>query len=59
MLKKATPLYHQHNQPRVPLNQNYYDLYNDETLAWQADLLKKYKIDDFCFYHYCFKIKIY
>ena len=37
----------------------YYDLYNDETLAWQADLLKKYKIDDFCFYHYCFKIKIY
>ena len=44
-VKKATPLYHKHNQPRVPLNKNYYDLSNHKTLEWQADLLKEYKID--------------
>ena len=56
-VKKATPLYHKHNQPRVPLNKNYYDLSNHKTLEWQADLLKEYKIDGLCFYHYWFKNK--
>ena len=56
-VKKAKPLYYQHNQPRIPLNNNYYDLSNDNTLIWQSKLLKEYKIDGLCFYHYWFKNK--
>ena len=53
-LKKATPLYQGHNQPREPLNDNYYDLSNIETLRWQAQLAKEYGIYGFCYYHYWF-----
>ena len=31
-VKGATPLFEGHNQPRVPLNNNYYDLLEVETL---------------------------
>ena len=57
-VKKSTPLFYNHNQPRIPLNQNYYNLLNTETLRWQADLLKKYKLDGLCFYHYWFNGKL-
>ncbi len=55
-VKKARPLFEGHMQPRIPLNENYYDL-NEEgvkTLKWQADLAKKYGIYGFCFYQYWF-----
>ena len=42
-VKKALPLFHKHNQPRIPLNQNYYNLLDDKTLFWQSELLHKYK----------------
>lgn len=53
-VKKAEPLFDGHNQPRVPLNSNYYDLLNPETLRSQIGLATKYGIGGFCFYHYWF-----
>lgn len=53
-VKKARPLFDGHDQPRVPLKQNYYDLTNPDTLKWQAELAKQYNIYGFCFYHYWF-----
>lgn len=45
-------------QPRVPLNGNYYDLSNPETLRWQAELASKYDVYGLCFYHYWFNGKL-
>lgn len=53
--KSAEKLYEGHYQPRVPLNQNYYDLMQKETMQWQADLMKQYGVDAQCIYHYWFK----
>lgn len=53
-VKKSKPLFWGHNQPRVPLNQNYYNLLEDGVLEWQAKLAKKAGIYGFCFYHYWF-----
>lgn len=50
--KKARPLYKGHNQPRVPLNKNYYDLSQKDNIRWQMDLAKKYGIDGFAIYQY-------
>jgi lipopolysaccharide biosynthesis protein len=36
-VKKAKPIFKGHRQPRVPLNDNYYDLSQTETIRWQAD----------------------
>lgn len=57
-VKNAVPLCEGHRQPRIPLNQNYYDLTNAETLKWQACLAKKYGIYGFCYYHYWFDGKM-
>lgn len=54
-IRKAKALYEGHNQPRVPLNKNYYDLTDDSVKKWQADLARKYGIFGFCYYHYWFK----
>lgn len=56
-VKKSQPLYERHNQPRVPLDNNYYDLSKKETLEKQIELAKKYGIYGFCFYHYYFNGK--
>ena len=54
-VKGAEPLCDGHIQPRVPLDNNYYNLLDKETMQWQADLMKKYGIDGICMYHYWFK----
>lgn len=57
-VRKALPLYKGHNQPRIPLNNNYYNLLNEKTFSWQVNLAKEYGIDGFCFYHYWFDGKL-
>lgn len=54
-VRSAEKLFDGHNQVREPLDDNYYDLMQKETMQWQADLAQKYGIDGFCFYHYYFK----
>lgn len=54
-VKNAEKLFPEHEQPRVPLHEHYYDLLDKETMCWQSQLMKKYKIDGMCFYHYYFK----
>ena len=53
-VKKGKKLFKGHNQPKVPLGNNYYDLSEKETMIWQTELAKKYGIDGFCYYHYWF-----
>lgn len=53
-LKKAKPLFEGHNQPRVPLNGEYYNLLNDTSKEWQCKIAKEYGVYGFCFYHYWF-----
>lgn len=57
-VKKAKPIYEGHEQPRVPLNNNYYNLLDDDVKIWQADLAKKYGVYGFCYYHYWFNGKL-
>lgn len=53
-VKKAKPLFRGHYQPRVPINNNYYDLLSDDIKIWQVNLANEYGIYGFCFYHYWF-----
>ena len=57
-MKKAQPLYEGHYQPRVPLNNNYYDLSDPETMRWQVSLANKYGVYGWCLYHYWFNGKL-
>lgn len=57
-VKKAKPLFQGHQQPLVPLNGNYYDMTNIETLKQQAELANKYGVYGFCYYHYWFNQKL-
>ena len=50
-VKKARPVFEGHNQPRIPLNKNYYNLLDDDVKIWQAELAKKYGIYGFAYYH--------
>lgn len=54
-VKNAKPQYKGHKQPRVPLNNNYYDLSDIYNIRWQAEIAKEYGIDGFNIYHYWFK----
>ena len=54
-VKKSKPLFWGHRQPRVPLENRYYNLLDPDTLAWQVSLASTYGIDAFCFYHYWFQ----
>lgn len=51
-LKRAKPLFYGHNQPRKPLNENYYDLSIRDNIKWQMELAKKYGVDGFAIYQY-------
>lgn len=51
-VKRAGCLVRGQRQPRVPLNNNYYDLSDSRTMDWQIGLAKEYGVYGFCFYHY-------
>jgi len=53
-VKNAKPLFEGHRQPVVPLNDNYYNLLDEKTIAWQIEIAKKHNVYGFCFYHYWF-----
>ena len=53
-MRRAKPLFEGHDQPRVPLEGNYYNLLDRDTISWQINLAKKYGVYGFCFYHYWF-----
>lgn len=55
-VKNAKKYYKGHEQPRVPLNNNYYDLNVDgkKTWEWQSKLAKENGVYGFCIYHYWF-----
>lgn len=53
-VKSAQPLFPGHNQPRVPLNDNYYDLSELDTLKWQCQIARDHGIYGFAMYHYWF-----
>ena len=59
-VKRAKPLYNSHTQPKVPLDNRYYDLKSEAvaTWTWQAELAKKYKVYGFSVYQYYFKGKM-
>lgn len=50
--KQAKPLYEKHYQPRLPLNNNFYDLSKKEEIVKQCRLAKKYGINGFVIYQY-------
>ena len=54
-VKQSEPLFPGHEQPRHPLNNNYYNLLDINVLKWQADLMHKFSIYGMCIYHYWFK----
>lgn len=54
-VKNAKALFSGHEQPKLPLNDNYYDLMDKDVMQWQAKLMHEYGIDGMCIYHYWFK----
>ncbi len=56
-VRRGRPLYDGHVQPRIPLDNRYYDLVNEgpETLKWQAETARKYGVYGFSFYQYWFR----
>lgn len=57
-VKKAKPLFKGHNQPKKPLEDNYYNLLEKEVMIWQNKISEKYGIYGFCYYHYWFNGKL-
>lgn len=52
--RNAEPIYKGHKQPKIPLNNNYYDLADPSVLEWQARLAREFGIWGFGIYHYWF-----
>jgi ADP-heptose:LPS heptosyltransferase len=53
----AKPLFHGHDQPRVPSELGYYELCNLEVLREQVRLANEHGIAGFCFYYYLAQAK--
>ena len=54
-VKNSKKQFPSHVQPKIPLNNFYYDLSNVDHIKWQVDLANKYGVDAFNIYHYWFK----
>ena len=53
-VKKAKPLFKGHKQPIHPLNNNYYDLMEKDTVEGQTRIMKNYGLTGMIYYHYYF-----
>lgn len=53
-VKRARAVYRGQTQPKVPLNDNYYNLLDKKTVEWQTKLMHKYGVYGFCYFHYWF-----
>lgn len=53
-VKKAKSLFKGHQQPRVPLSGEYYDLSLEKDVVWQSQLAVKHGVYGFGVYHYWF-----
>jgi lipopolysaccharide biosynthesis protein len=51
---RATPLFPNHRQPRVPMDLGFYDLRLPDVRESQAALARKYGLSAFCYYYYWF-----
>lgn len=54
-VKNAKPQYDGHRQPRVPINNDYYNLLDKNVIKRQAELAREHGITGFNIYHYWFK----
>jgi lipopolysaccharide biosynthesis protein len=54
-VRRATPLFDGHNQPRVPRELGYYDLRDPDVHHAQAALAKAHGVSAFCYYAYWFE----
>jgi len=59
-VKRARPLYKGHDQPKIPLGGEYYDLDRDgvKTLTRQAEIARQYGVYGFAVYQYYFNGKV-
>lgn len=57
-VKGAKALYNGHKQPQIPLHNNYYNLLEKNIVEWQTNLMQKYHVDGFIYYHYYFQGKL-
>lgn len=53
-VKKAKPIFKGHHQPKVPYNNNYYDLSEKDNIQNQIELALKNGVHGFGIYHYWF-----
>lgn len=53
-VRNAKPIFEGHIQPRIPLNDNYYDLSKENDVIWQAKLARAHGVYGFGVYHYWF-----
>lgn len=53
-VKRGTPAFPGHHQPRVPLGGQYYDQSREDVIRRQVEMAKAHGIYGFCHYHYWF-----
>lgn len=57
-VKRAYPMFREHDQPRIPTELGYYDLVEDKSIQYQqVNLAKQFGIYGFCYYYYWFEGK--